>query len=88
MDDAEAKKDAGNGYTATALLQGKDSGNYVLPTSYTTTFDIEQLTAELKWGQTSFEYDGMEHVPTVTVSRGTKSFIEQLRQAQNIENKS
>ncbi len=68
VDDAEAKKDAGNGYTATALLQGKDSGNYVLPTSYTTTFDIEQLTAELKWGQTSFEYDGMEHVPTVTVS--------------------
>lgn len=68
IDDSQKKTNAGKGYEATAVLSGKDSGNYVLPTSYTTTFDIEQLTAELKWGQTSFEYDGMEHVPTVTVS--------------------
>ena len=52
-------------------LGGSNASNYQLGSTgnqATTTATISALTATLSWSNTSFTYDGTEHVPTATVS--------------------
>ncbi|SHL85827.1 hypothetical protein SAMN05720487_13412 [Fibrobacter sp. UWT2] len=61
-----AAKDAGK-HTATAASLNND--NYLLPTeNLEKPFEITQREITIAWGeQTSFVYDGADHVPTATV---------------------
>ncbi len=60
-------KDVGASYTALATKLSND--NYKLPTgNLEKTFEITQREISIAWGeQTSFAYDGAEHIPTATV---------------------
>ena len=52
-------------------LGGANASNYQLGSTgnqATTTATISALTATLSWSNTSFTYDGTEHIPTATVS--------------------
>ena len=63
------KTAAGDDYTATA--DGLTNANYVIPASSsnrTQVFSIAPKTVGLKWGDTSFIYDGQSHVPEVTAT--------------------
>ena len=69
-----ADANVGTGKTVTIsgiTLGGANAGNYKLDTSSnqgTTTASITALVATLNWSNTSFTYDGADHVPTATVS--------------------
>ena len=53
-------------HTAEAL--SLDNSNYILPADPTVTFTIGKKTAEIRWENTEFTYDGDPHVPTAVVS--------------------
>ncbi|MBP3215647.1 MAG: hypothetical protein J6M58_05385, partial [Clostridium sp.] len=61
-----AQTNAGNNYTATATALS--NSNYKLPTANTTSFTIAKKPVTLNWTNTSFTYDGNNHVPTATAA--------------------
>ncbi|MBR6279380.1 MAG: leucine-rich repeat protein [Bacteroidales bacterium] len=65
---ADANKDVTiSGYT----LSGTDADNYSLSTestSVTVKNEIRPKEVTIEWGTTTFEYDGMEKIPTATVT--------------------
>ena len=56
---------AGTGYTATAT--GLSNVNYKITEGSTTTFDIEKREVTINWSATSFEYNGEEQAPALTL---------------------
>ena len=66
-------------YTVEATLSDTYADNYVIGTGAQCTFDILQKEIYVKWGSTSFTYDGSSHILTATpndiVSGDNVSFI-------------
>ncbi|SEP84000.1 Putative cell wall binding repeat-containing protein [Lachnospiraceae bacterium NE2001] len=60
-----AKPSAAGTYTVKAVIAATESYN---SKELTAEFTIEQRTAELEWGETSFVYDGESHIPTCVVA--------------------
>ena len=61
-------KNVGN-YTATATLEGTDSGNYTISNS-TCDFEITKKTITVTWGSTSLKYNGVAQKPTAEIANG------------------
>ena len=56
-------------YTATATGYSAGKGvldNYEKPTNTSCNFTIKQRPLGIKWGETTFDYDGLDHQPTAT----------------------
>ena len=60
--------DAGEYEARIVYMPGEDiQRNYRLPRRVTCPFKIAPLEAEIEWGETTFEYDAKDHIPTVTI---------------------
>ncbi|MDD2445767.1 MAG: YDG domain-containing protein [Clostridia bacterium] len=60
--------------TVTVNVTGIDSENYILePTQLTLDGEIIQKEIAVVWGETTFEYNGEEQIPTATIETGIEN---------------
>ncbi len=65
-----AKKDAGDNYTAEAVLDGTAKDNYIIKSNKTQLFNIDEKEVVITWSNTSLNHNSSQQKPTATINEG------------------
>ncbi len=65
-----AQNDAGDNYTATAVLDGTTKDNYVINTNKTQLFNIDEKEVAITWANTTLIHNTNQQKPTATINEG------------------